>query len=146
MMVCGRGRSMMNRKLIFFLFLFGIVFFAVAQESEESPSPRRRQSPSPAGSEADLPSLVVVINETGFTVKNVFISRVNDDNWGNNFLVNLLYNKESVTINMNQTPEGNNLYKIRLVDVDGDFYTKTNITLRERTTIRMRISDFEWDK
>ena len=102
---------------------------------------------APPSASADTVSVTFqIVNETGFTVKSILICRADDKDWGDNYLSGALLNKQRITINFNQPLDGTVLYNIRMIDEDGDRYSKYNVKLNNRSTIRIGISDFEFDK
>ena len=98
---------------------------------------------SPSGSQ-DMESLsFIIVNNTGFTIRSIFVCKVNESNWGSNVLFNPLYNGQNVSINL-EVLDSTARYNIRLIDVDGDSYSKYNIALNTRSRVRVGIDDFEF--
>ena len=141
---------MSKKTILLAVLIFGVIGAASSQDAgwrpdrqDEGSSQQGRSLNAFAASDAEKPAIVVIVNETGFTIRNIYICKADNEDWGNNNLANALYNKESVNITLDQ-PDRESLYNVRLVDADGDFYTKYNVKIRERTTIKVGISDFEW--
>jgi len=102
---------------------------------------------APPPSAADSENFTFVIfNNTGFTVRNIFIYQAGGKNWGANILGNPLYSGQSVTVSLNRPPGAGSLYDIRMVDIDGDSYIKYGQELSEHGKISIGIGDFEWEK
>ncbi|MCL2138246.1 MAG: hypothetical protein FWH41_01815 [Treponema sp.] len=98
---------------------------------------------SAAGTEGE--SLVFrVVNDTGFTVKNVFVCKAGEKNWGKNYLTNNLSKGQHITINLGVPPDDAALYNVRIIDVDGDAYTKYNLEIKRRDRISIGIGDMEF--
>ena len=90
----------------------------------------------------DFPTFTI-INNTGFTIRTIYVCRSGSESWGSNVLNFPLYNGQNVSINMSQPLDGST-FNIRLIDVDGDLYSKYDVALKSRSVIRMGISDFEF--
>ena len=124
---------------------FGVMYAAGAQDGPNRQDPGKTPS-APANADSEKISFSIQ-NDTGFTIKNIFVCRVDSSDWGNNVLVNPLYkqglyNKHSALITIEKPKDSNTLYNIRLVDKDGDSYAKYNQKLSENITIKVGISDF----
>ena len=66
---------------------------------------------------------LTVVNSTGFTVLHVYVSPAKAGAWGSDMLGNaVLEDGESLAVRVRNGAR----YDIRLVDVDGDTYTKVN--------------------
>lgn len=104
-----------------------------------------RLSPPAAGAGVESPSFLI-FNNTGYVVRSVFVRKTSDAAWGDNILPAPLYNGRSVVVSMDQSFDVTALYNIRMVDIDGDMYTKYGEKIGEHTTITIGIGDFEWDK
>jgi hypothetical protein len=86
-----------------------------------------------------------VLNKTGYTVRNIFVCLADVKEWGANiFSGGRLYNGESARITLNTPLSTANRYNIRLVDEDGDCYSKYNVEITEFAVIVITISDFEF--
>ena len=132
---------MVKNKTFFLLLLFFFAVFGVfAQNGSDRPERTRR----PSISETQGRISFSILNETGFAVRSIFIKKADNNEWGESILPHLLYNRENFTVSL-ENFESDILYDVRVQDIDGDFYTKYNIRLRERSTVRMEISDFEWE-
>lgn len=88
---------------------------------------------------------VTIVNNTGYTVYYVYISPTSDDNWGRDRLNpdQVLNNGQSVTLRLPQPLDVNNKYDIMLKDVDGDTYSRFNVTLTENQRIVFTFSDID---
>lgn len=145
----------MRKKNIVLLLLIGVAFAAKGQESDTrllnlldnvlGTTSGAGKTPSTAKQNTDSPTFSI-INNTGFTIKNIFICQTNTENWGDNILNNPLYNGQSAIVMLNQPLAEVDRYNIRMVDIDGDQYSKYNVRIGEYSTIKMGISDFEFEK
>jgi hypothetical protein len=91
-------------------------------------------------------SSFTIRNTTGFVARSIFIRKAGETNWGNNILQQPLYNGQNISVRFDQTFDQSALYSVRMVDIDGDSYTKHNLNIRERSRVVIEIADFEWDK
>jgi hypothetical protein len=83
-----------------------------------------------------------LLNKTGFTVREVYIRPAHAADWGPGVFNGYLYKGQTALIPFEFPPGDEVRYHIRLVDVDGDFYSKYNIEIAEFSTIEMNISDY----
>jgi hypothetical protein len=84
-----------------------------------------------------------ILNRTGFTLKNIEISRVNSDGQGLITFNGSLYNGQSARVTLRAPLSEANRYDIRLMDVDGARYSKHDVEITEYAVIEIRIGDFE---
>ena len=131
---------MVKNRIIFFVMVLVIALPAFSQDRDRGERPDSRR---PSAAEVSGKITFSVVNETGFTIKSVFVCRQDDEDWGINYLDTLLNPQERLVISIENFEKGT-LYKVRVQDKDGDFYTKLNIALRERGTIKMDINDYEF--
>ena len=138
---------MIKRNGLVLLFLLGTLLAVSSQEDtdrvrnrQDGRPPREGRAASPDST--DAPSFTIV-NNTGFTIRNVFVSRAGNSDWGGNLLGSPLPSGQNASISMGHPLDGTTLYNIRLVDVDGDRFAKNNITLMSRSRVRVEISDFD---
>jgi hypothetical protein len=102
--------------------------------------------PAPRQPAAKRPSFYI-LNNTGFTVKSIYVCRTDTADWGPDIFTGpYLYNGRSVLVTPDERFDGAENYNIRLVDVDGDFYSKYNVKISDRDTLRISIDDFEFEK
>ena len=143
------------RKRSFVLLMFLWVVFTVRAQDEtarllnivDGILNSAEEKLAPPSSAAETVSVTFqIVNETGFTIKNILICRAGEKDWGSNYLSGTLLNKQRATINFNQPLDGTVLYNIRMIDDDGDRYSKYDVKLNNRSVIRIGISDFEFDK
>ncbi|MDR1588277.1 MAG: hypothetical protein LBS57_12540 [Treponema sp.] len=115
------------------------VLNAAVEAGKEAPS-------APQQPAANRPSFYI-LNNTGFTVKNIYVCPANSENWGANIFTGAyLYNGQSVHVMPDQFPDGTRSYNIRLVDVDGDRYSKYDVEISDHDTVRIGIDDFDFEK
>ena len=100
---------------------------------------------APAQSTAQIASFSLQ-NNTGFTIKNIYVCRAGDENWGDNILASFLYHGQSTSISLVPPFEETNRYSIRVVDVDGDHYSKYDVKIGDFSVVSMSISDFDFDR
>ena len=88
---------------------------------------------------------VTIVNNTGYEVWYVFISPTTDDSWGSDRLASnqVLRNGQSVSLNLPHQLNVTNRYDIRLVDSDGDTYTKMNVQVSANSRIEFTFSDID---
>ena len=96
-----------------------------------------------AQSTSNNPS-VTIVNNTGYTVYRVYISPVASDSWGDDRLASnqTLSNGQSVSLRLPHPTNVVNRYDIKLVDKDGDSYTKTNVLVSSNSRIEFTFGDF----
>ena len=99
-----------------------------------------------AESADSAPRSFTILNETGFAMKEIYVRKANSQNWGESIITQPLYSGQSVAVRLGASFDPQSRYSIRMVDIAGDAYSKNNIKIRERSTVRMAIGDFEWDK
>jgi hypothetical protein len=143
---------MLKRTGIALLLLFGAVCIANSQDDagrllnlvDGLLNTAEGRLAAPADSPAAESIAFSVVNNTGFTIRNIFVCKSGDDNWGDNMLATPLLHGQRVTLTVNQPSDGTSQFNIRLIDVDGDRYTRLNVNLRARSTVRIGIGDFDF--
>ena len=133
---------MTKTRFLFIVMSFMVVFAAFSQDRDRGD---RIDARRPLSSSADAASKISfsIMNETGFTVKSVYVCKQDEQGWGENVLANLLSSQERAVVSV-ENYDPNALYCIRIQDIDGDYYSKANIKLRDRGTIKMEINDLEF--
>jgi uncharacterized protein YgiM (DUF1202 family) len=101
--------------------------------------------PAPATSTNDGQSIVRIVNNTGYSVYYAYVVAVPAQYWGDDKLgsSDILPNGSSVSIRLPSS--STNKYGIRLKDLDGDTYTKWNISISNNQTITFTIEDIDSD-
>jgi len=91
-----------------------------------------------------MPSITIV-NDTGYTINSLYISPQKVENWGSDRLASneTITKGNSVTIRLQDALSVVNLYKIRLVDSDGDTYLQTNVQVSNGSRIEFTIKHIE---
>jgi len=112
-------------------------FLNTAEERLGSPGADTRRENRPS-----LAPSFSIRNHTGFDAVSIFIRREGETQWGENILTQPLANGQRINVNLDESFDG--LYSIRMIDIDGDFYSKHDIRIQGRSVIRMEIGDFEW--
>ena len=89
---------------------------------------------------------VSIMNDTGYTVLEVYISPADSDSWGQDRLAGgqILPSGESVTLNLPLAIETMDTYDIRLVDSDGDSYVMWDFPVNPDETIVFTFDNIEW--
>jgi hypothetical protein len=83
---------------------------------------------------------LTITNNTGFTMLLVLFSEAGDDEWGPNRLDTdeVLENRSSRSWTVRP-----GTYDIRLVDGEGDTFTKAAVSVKDSVTVRFRIIDLD---
>jgi hypothetical protein len=97
------------------------------------------QSPRPS---PENPSFYL-LNKTGFTVKEVYVTQAQSETWGSNVFQGFLYNGQTILITLRLPLSAADQYNIRLVDADGDHYSKYNIQIIEYGVVEMTINEYD---
>jgi hypothetical protein len=105
-----------------------------------------KEASASASQVSESPSFFYVLNNTGFTIRGIYVCRADTDNWGSSLFNGYLYNGQSTMVPLKQSLSEENHYNIRLVDADGDRYSKYNVEIAEHGTVRISISDFDFEK
>ncbi len=99
----------MKKILFLFILAAGISFFSAKESSAQTLTYQ-------------------VINNTGFTLVDIFVSPAESNNWGSDILPNNLFeNGSTVTVTI---PEGFGetcIFDMKITDTEGNFVTFTNI-------------------
>ncbi|GHV95620.1 hypothetical protein AGMMS50293_19400 [Spirochaetia bacterium] len=102
-----------------------------------------RTAPSRGASNPENPSFSI-LNKTGFSIREILLGQAGSDNWGENILKITLGDGQSARITLNMPLSMINHYNIRLVDIDGDHYTKQDVEITEFVTIVITIEDYDF--
>lgn len=84
-----------------------------------------------------------VLNNTGFTIKSVFLCPADTENWGPAVFNGYIYNGQNTRINL-APPVQSGSYHIRLVDIDGDRYSKFGVEVKDFETVEITIGEFDF--
>ena len=91
----------------------------------------------------NLPS-IRILNNTGFTIYFIYISPTSTDKWEEDVLGDdVLLNRRSISIRLAYSLNVFNRYDIKIVDKDGDTYTKWNVLITPNMTIEYTIRDLD---
>ena len=84
---------------------------------------------------------IVIVNKTGFPLYEVYFTSQESSKWGEDVLpYDVILNDSFAVVSFEEElVEG--LYKIRLIDEDGEIYLKNNINLGERNKILIQPKD-----
>lgn len=86
---------------------------------------------------------VTIVNKTGFLVYYAYLSPVSSDRWGSDRLGSgVLPDGQSFNVSSSSL-DMSDRYDIRLVDKDGDTYTKKNVRLTANQRIEFSINDID---
>ena len=90
---------------------------------------------------------ITIVNNTGYTVLFVYFSSVEADTWGPDRLAEdqVLLDGQSVTLRLPDPLHVANRYDIMLEDLDGDTYTKMNVTVSANSRIVFTFDDIDWE-
>ena len=87
---------------------------------------------------------VTIVNNTGYTVYFVYISRTSTDDWEEDVMgEDVLMNGDYVNIRLLYPLTATNRYDIKLEDEDGDTYTKWNVLITPNARIVFTIADLD---
>ncbi|MDR0313143.1 MAG: serine protease [Treponema sp.] len=102
------------------------------------------RAPSASAPEYDGP-LITIVNNTGYEVWYVYISPTTSEYWGQDRLQSnqVLPNGQSVSLSLPHPLSVTDRYDIRLKDLDGDTYTKFNVTVTANGQVVFTFSDFD---
>jgi len=94
------------------------------------------------GGSSQNPSITIV-NNTGYAIYNVYISETTSDTWGQDKLKTneVISNGQSVSLPLPNPISRVDKYDIRLLDSDGDEYTKYDLTVSNNSRIEFTSSD-----
>jgi len=99
--------------------------------------------PSPQSNE--LP-VITVVNNTGYTCHYLFLSPVTSDNWEEELLGDaILESGQSVRVRLEFPLSRENRYDFKMIDVDGDSYTKWDVLLTENAIVVFVFNDLDPD-
>lgn len=91
-------------------------------------------------------STISIVNSTGYTLEYIYVSQTASDNWLEDVLGDkVLPDDESVTIKLPYSLDVTNRYDIRLVDVDGDTYTRWDVLVKADSRIEFTLADLDED-
>lgn len=87
---------------------------------------------------------VQIVNNTGYTVYNIYISQTASDDWLDDVLGDkILSDGQYFTTRLQYPLDVTNHYDIKLVDEDGDTYTKWDVLITPDSRIEFTISDLD---
>lgn len=86
---------------------------------------------TPQSSNLGQPPTFTIINNTGYTVQYVYVSRRSNDSWGKNWLRSDLRKGQSISWYYSDTFPAEEVYDTRLVDSNGFTYTRANCRFTE---------------
>jgi hypothetical protein len=85
-----------------------------------------------------------IINNTGYTIFYVYVSRSDSDSWGRDLLGNeVLSSGDSFLCRLPFSLDVVNRYDIQLEDNEGDTYTKMNVLIGPNARIAFTIRDLD---
>ena len=89
--------------------------------------------------------VVTIINDTGYTVRYLFISPVEDETWEEDFLGReVLPDGESFEVALQPPLSVTNRYDILLIDEEGDSYSKWNVLITQNSVIEFTLNDLDY--
>jgi len=88
---------------------------------------------------------ITIVNNTGYDCYFLYVSPVTDDSWGNSVLGSgNLPNGSSFRYTLPRPLSAADKYDFLMIDLDGDSYTKRNITVTSGATITFTFNDFNY--
>jgi hypothetical protein len=103
-----------------------------------------RKNPNAESRPYDSESSIGITNNTGYTVRHMYISPVSNDNWGRDVLWDgVVNNGNSVPIKLSQPFSFDNRYDIRIISENGNTYTKRNVFLSQDEIVRFTAKDMD---
>jgi hypothetical protein len=95
-----------------------------------------------SGNESQEHPLVRVINNTGYTIHELYLSPVSADNWEEDVLNgNFMENGRTVSVRLAYPLSKENRYDFRIIDEDGDTYIKWDVLLTENAAVSFTLQD-----
>ena len=86
----------------------------------------------------------IIVNETGYDIHHIYVSRQDSDNWEEDLLGdNILENEEVFIVSLLRPLSEGNRYDILLVDKDGDSYSKLNVLITNNMFIYFVVDDMD---
>jgi hypothetical protein len=114
----------MKKRIFLFILLFVTVFSLAA---------------APSGK-----SKINLQNSTGYEITEIYVSPASSDDWGDDYLVNAtLDDGDSFTITLPSPLATTDSYDIQFVDIEGDSYTKFDVTVKNGGTIEITMDDLD---
>ena len=94
---------------------------------------------------AELP-VITVVNNTGYTCHYLYLSPVSSDDWEEELLGDdILESGQSVRVRLEFPLSRENRYDFKMVDLDGDSYTKWDVPLTENAVVVFVFDDIDTD-
>jgi len=91
-----------------------------------------------------MPSIRIV-NNTGYTIYQIYVSPSEDDEWGDDILGDeILENGKTFTYRLRFPLNRVSVYDIGVIDEDGDDYIKWEVTVTNNASIVFTTEDMEW--
>ena len=91
----------------------------------------------------DAPTITIV-NKTGYTVRYIYVRQTASDSWGGNVLGTPVLNTGyEVLVILPYPLDVATHYDIKLVDSDGDSYTKVDVLVTQNSGIVFIIDDID---
>lgn len=87
---------------------------------------------------------ITIVNNTGYTIWNVYLSTTASDSWGTDKLDEdqVIAPNGSVSLQLPYPIDVVNHYDIRIKDSDGDYYTKMNVPVTASGRIEFTMDDY----
>jgi hypothetical protein len=82
-------------------------------------------------------------NKTGFILKEVYVTREEPGDWGANLFTGSLYNGQTVLITLKSPINAGEAYNIRVVDIDGDRYSKYGVQIAASGVVEITIGELD---
>jgi len=87
---------------------------------------------------------ITIVNDTGYTIYYIYISQTASDTWGQDRLGSeVLWNGDSVSLDLPYPINVVNRYDIMVKDIDDDTYTKNNVLVTANARIVFTLADID---
>jgi hypothetical protein len=106
------------------LFVFGLLIFVGMAYAQEAPT-------------------ITIANNTGCSIRYIYIASTTSDSWGDNVLGRFLDDGYKRAIAL--PPSDGNRYNIQVVDEEGTYYTKGNVAVRANGEVTFTARDIDDD-
>jgi len=102
---------------------------------------------SPGGNTSPTQTLpsITIVNNTGYTIYYLYVSPTTSSSWGNDMLgTQVLRSGNQISVTLPYQISTVSRYDIKVVDLDGDSYTKMNVSVSANSRIVFTMADFDY--
>jgi hypothetical protein len=82
------------------------------------------------------------LNKTGFTVKEVYVAHAQSEDWGSHVFQGHLYHGQTFLITLRAPLNNAEYYNSRVIDANGDHYSKYNVQISEYAVVEITIDEY----